>query len=141
MVDGNRRYKYDKKLYKVSFKLSEEDKRLLEEGAKKAGMNISEYLRNLVRGGGNVDASFATDRGNFIRQITGIATNVNQIAKVVNTQGYGYARDILAVKARIEEIYDSVKNGADFEKMAKKYSEDKGSARHGKTIPDTVDRT
>ena len=34
--------------------VSEEDKRLVEEGAKKAGMNISEYLRNLVRGGGNV---------------------------------------------------------------------------------------
>jgi len=48
MADGNRRYKSDKKLYKVSFKLSEEDKRLLEEGAKKAGMNISEYLRNLA---------------------------------------------------------------------------------------------
>ena len=63
MADGNRRYKSDKKLYKVSFKLSEDDKRLLEAGAQKAGMNISEYLRNLVRGGGNVDASFVTDRG------------------------------------------------------------------------------
>jgi hypothetical protein len=50
-------------------------------------MNISEYLRNLVRSGGNVDSTFAADRGNFIRQITGIATNVNQVAKVVNTQG------------------------------------------------------
>lgn len=67
-------------------------------------MNISEYLRNLVRGGGNMDASFATDRGNFIRQITGIATNVNQIAKVVNTQGYGYTRDILAIKQDLEEV-------------------------------------
>ena len=104
MADGNRKYKSDKKLYKVSFKLSEEDKRLLEEGAQKAGMNISEYLRNLVRGGGNVDASFTTDRGIFIRQITGIATNVNQIAKVVNTQGYGYTRDILAVKQDLEDV-------------------------------------
>ncbi len=104
MADGNRRYRSDKKLYKVSFKLSEEDKRLLEEGAQKAGMNISEYLRNLVRGGGNVDASFTTDRGIFIRQITGIATNVNQIAKVVNTQGYGYTRDILAVKQDLEDV-------------------------------------
>lgn len=104
MADGNRRYRSDKKLYKVSFKLSEEDKRLLEEGAKKAGMNISEYLCNLVRGGGNVDASFTTDRGIFIRQITGIATNVNQIAKVVNTQGYGYTRDILAVKQDLEDV-------------------------------------
>ena len=105
MADGNRRYRSDKKLYKVSFKLSEEDKRLLEEGAKRAWeMNISEYLRNLVRGGGNVDASFTTDRGIFIRQITGIATNVNQIAKVVNTQGYGYTRDILAVKQDLEDV-------------------------------------
>lgn len=63
MADGNRRYRSDKKLYKVSFKLSEEDKRLLEEGAKKSGMNISEYLRNLVRGGGNVDASLRQTEG------------------------------------------------------------------------------
>ena len=104
MADGNRRYRSNKKLYKVSFKLSEEDKRLLEDGAQKAGMNISEYLRNLVRGGGTLDASFATDRGNFIRQITGIATNVNQIAKVVNTQGYGYASDILSVKQDLEDV-------------------------------------
>ena len=104
MADGNRKYKSDKKLYKVSFKLSEEDKRLLEDGAQKAGINISEYLRNLVRGGGNVDASFTTDRGIFIRQITGIATNVNQIAKVVNTQGYGYMRDILAIKQDLEDV-------------------------------------
>ena len=104
MADGNRRYKSDKKLYKVSFKLSEEDKRLLEAGAQKAGMNISEYLRNLVRGGGNVDASFTTDRGNFIRQITGIATNVNQIAKVVNTQGFAYSSDINGIKRELEDI-------------------------------------
>ena len=104
MADGNRKYKSDKKLYKVSFQLSEDDKRLLEEGAKKSGMNISEYLRNLVRGGGNVDASNTTDRGNFIRQKRGIATNVNQIAKVENTQGYGYTRDILAVKQDLEDV-------------------------------------
>ena len=104
MADGNRRYKSDKKLYKVSCKLSVEDKRLVEEGAQKAGMNISEYLRNLVRSGGNVDSTFVADRGNFIRQITGIATNVNQIAKVVNTQGYGYTRDILAVKQDLEDV-------------------------------------
>ena len=40
MADGNRRYRSNKKLYKVSFKLSEEDKRLLEDGAQKAGRDI-----------------------------------------------------------------------------------------------------
>lgn len=104
MADGKRRYKSDKKLYKVSFKLSEEDKRVLEEGAQKAGMNISEYLRNLVRGGSHVDASYVMARGNFIRQITGIATNVNQVAKVVNTQGYAYSGDINRLKQDLEDI-------------------------------------
>ena len=104
MADGNRRYKSDKKLYKVSFKLSEEDKQTLEEGARKAGMNISEYLRNLVRSGGNVDSTFAADRGNFIRQITGIATYVNQIAKVVNTQGYAYSGEVNRLKRDLEDI-------------------------------------
>lgn len=106
MADGNRRYKSDRKLYKVSFKLSEEDKQKLEDGARKAGMNISEYLRNLVRSGGNVDSSFAMERGNFIRQITGIATNVNQIAKVVNTQGFAYSSDINRLKRDLDDIKD-----------------------------------
>ena len=106
MADGNRRYKSDRKLYKVSFKLSEEDKQKLEDGARKAGMNISEYLRNLVRSGGNVDSSFAMDRSNFIRQITGIATNVNQIAKVVNTQGFAYSSDINRLKRDLDDIKD-----------------------------------
>lgn len=104
MADGNKRYRSDKKLYKVSFKLSEEDKQTLEEGARKVGMNISEYLRNLVRSGGNVDSTFATDRGNFIRQITGIATNVNQIARVVNTQGYAYSGEVNRLKRDLEDI-------------------------------------
>jgi len=67
-------------------------------------MNISEYLRNLVRSGGNVDSTFAADRGNFIRQITGIATNVNQIAKVVNTQGYAYSGEVNRLKRDLEDI-------------------------------------
>ena len=104
MADGNRRYKSDKKVYKVSFKLSETELLKLESDAKKAGKNRSEYLRELVKNSKGVDTTFALDRSSFIRQITGIATNVNQIAKVVNTQGYGYTRDILAVKQDLEDV-------------------------------------
>ena len=104
MADGNKRYKSDKKVYKVSFKLSETELLKLESDAKKAGKNRSEYLRELVKNSKGVDTTFAADRSSFIRQITGIATNVNQIAKVVNTQGYGYTRDILAVKQDLEDV-------------------------------------
>ena len=104
MADGNKRYKSDKKVYKVSFKLSETELLKLESDAKKAGKNRSEYLRELVKNSKGVDTTFAADRSTFIRQITGIATNVNQIAKVVNTQGYAYSSDINGIKRDLEDI-------------------------------------
>ncbi len=104
MADGNRRYKSDKKVYKVSFKLSETELLKLESDARKAGKNRSEYLRELVKNSKGVDTTFAADRSTFIRQITGIATNVNQIAKVVNTQGFAYTSDIDGLKRDLEDI-------------------------------------
>lgn len=104
MADGNRKYKSDRKDYKISFKLSEAELLKLESDAKKAGKNRSEYLRELVKNSKGVDTTFAADRSSFIRQITGIATNVNQIAKVVNTQGYAYTSDIIRIKRDLEDI-------------------------------------
>ena len=104
MADGNKRYKSDKKVYKVSFKLSETELLKLESDAKKAGKNRSEYLRELVKNSRGVDTTFAADRSTFIRQITGIATNVNQIAKVVNTQGFAYSSDINGIRRDLEDI-------------------------------------
>lgn len=104
MADGNRRYKSDKKVYKVSFKLSGTELLKLESDARKAEKNRSEYLRELVKNSKGVDATFALDRSSFIRQITGIATNVNQIAKVVNTQGFAYTSDIDGLKRDLEDI-------------------------------------
>ena len=104
MADGNRRYRSDKKVYKVSFKLSETELLKLESDAKKAGKNRSEYLRELVKNSKGVNTTFASDRSSFIRQITGIATNVNQIAKVVNTQGFAYSGDINGIKRELEDI-------------------------------------
>ena len=104
MADGNKRYKSDKKAYKVSFKLSETELLKLESDAKKAGKNRSEYLRELVKNSKGVDTTFAADRSTFIRQITGIATNVNQIAKVVNTRGFAYSSDINGIKRDLEDI-------------------------------------
>lgn len=104
MADGNRKYRSDKKVYKVSFKLSESELLKLESDARKAGKNRSEYLRELVKNSKCVDTTFASDRSSFIRQITGIATNVNQIAKVVNTQGFAYSSDMNGLKHDLEEI-------------------------------------
>ena len=78
MADGKRRYKSDRKDYKVSVKLSEKDMDILKEALKRTGMTASVYIRELIRTGGNIDTSYPEDRARVIRIIAGIANNINQ---------------------------------------------------------------
>ena len=70
-----------------TFRLSESELQKLAEGAKAAGISESEYVRHLILHGG-VDTEYIRDRQNIIRQITGVATNVNQAAKWANENKY-----------------------------------------------------
>ena len=70
-----------------TFRLSESELQKLEDGAKAAGMSESEYVRHLILHGG-VDTEYIRDRQSIIRQITGVATNVNQAAKWANENKY-----------------------------------------------------
>ena len=103
MADGKKKYITDNKTCKVSFKLSEEELRYLDGFAKLLRMNRSQYLRELVKYAGRVDSTYAEDRSKFIRQITGIATNVNQIAKLANTNGYVVEEDITETHRCLKE--------------------------------------
>ena len=55
MADGKRRYKSDRKDYKISVKLSEKDMDILDAAVRNSGKTVSEYVRELIRLGGNVD--------------------------------------------------------------------------------------
>lgn len=70
-----------------TIRLSESELQKLAEGAKAAGISESEYVRHLILHGG-VDADYIRDRQNIIRQITGVATNINQAAKWANENKY-----------------------------------------------------
>jgi len=104
MANGKRKYCSDKKERKVTFKLSENDYLKLMESAKEAGVDKSKYLRALVQSGGKIDFTFPKDRTNLIRQITGIATNINQITKVANTMSYVPFQDLKDIKEALLEI-------------------------------------
>lgn len=104
MADGRKKYQSDLKEYKVSFKLSEADYKKLEQDVKKSGVDRSKYLRALVQGAGGIDKDFPMDRANLIRQITGIATNVNQIAKYANSQGVIYFSEMNKLQVLLQEI-------------------------------------
>lgn len=104
MADGKRKYCSNKKERKVTFKLSENDYLKLMEDAKEAGVDKSKYLRALVQSGGKIDFTFPKDRTNLIRQITGIATNINQITKVANTMSYVPFQNLRDIKEALLEI-------------------------------------
>ena len=90
MADGKRRYKSDRKDYKIPVKLSEKDMDILKVALKRTGMTASAYIRELIRTGGNIDTSYPEDRAKAIRVIAGIANNINQAVKLGNSQGKLY---------------------------------------------------
>lgn len=104
MMGRKRKYQSDLKQYKISIKLSEKDMERLNHEIEVTNTTVSSYVRELIRTGGSVDTKFPEDRAKLIRQISGIATNINQIAKIANTQGHIYLSDIQEVKEELEQI-------------------------------------
>lgn len=91
-----------------TFRLSEYESQKLKAEANAAGMNESKYIRELILRGG-VDTAYTSDRQNLIRQISGIATNVNQIAKHANECNWIGNTEILKIIMNLEEIKKLVK--------------------------------
>ena len=104
MADGKRRYKSDRKDYKISVKLSEKDMDILKVALKRTGMTASAYIRELIRTGGNIDTSYPEDRARVIRVIAGIANNINQAVKLGNSQGKLYYSDIDKLQSSLDDI-------------------------------------
>ena len=76
-----------------------------------SGMDKSKYLRALVKSGGAIDTSYTKDRTNLIRQISGIATNINQIAKAANIMGFVPNNDLIELKELLLEIQNLLREG------------------------------
>ena len=104
MADGKRRYKADRKDYKVSVKLSDKEMEILKAALKRTGMTASAYIRDLIRTGGNIDTSYPEDWARAIRIIVGIANNINQAVKLGNSQGRLYYSDIDKLQSSMDEV-------------------------------------
>ena len=104
MADGKRRYKSDRKDYKISVKLSEKDMDILKAALKRTRMTASAYIRELIRTGGNIDTSHPEDRARAIRVIAGIANNINQAVKLGNSHGRLYYSDIDKLQNSLDDV-------------------------------------
>lgn len=76
----------EKRSYSILLKLNTKEYFTLKSKANEAGLNKSEYLRTLIYES-QVKARITPEQMNEIRQLTGIANNINQIARRLNSYG------------------------------------------------------
>lgn len=86
---------------KINVFLNEDEKKIFDEKAKKSGLNKSEFFRKIIL---DYQLNEKPDERfyEFLHQLRGMATNLNQMAKIYN-QNYGYV-NTSKYKAMLDEI-------------------------------------
>ena len=92
-----------KRTIKKQIWINQTEDNLLKAKAKKSGLNESEFLRSCIKGY-KIKEQPTKEIIEFTRQITGIANNINQIAKAVNIVGYVRDEDLEYIKNTIPQF-------------------------------------
>ena len=74
-----------KRTIKKQIWINQDEDNLLKQKSKKSGLNESEFIRSMIKGY-KIKEQPTKEIREFSRDISGIANNINQIAKVVNTK-------------------------------------------------------
>lgn len=96
----------EKKIYRINIKLGTEEYYSLLSKVKKAGTTRSDFIRACLKKG-YVKERLSAELVGYIRNISGMANNLNQIARQANTQGYMVVRDQLV---QFTERFDNLLN-------------------------------
>lgn len=92
-----------KRTIKKQIWINQNEDNLLKYKSKKSGLNESEFLRSCIKGY-KVKEQPAKEIREFLKQISGIANNVNQIALRVNVNGNIQTDDIKYLKENINQF-------------------------------------
>ena len=94
----------EKKAYKVTVKMATEEFYMLKAKAGDAGINRSEFIRQCIRSS-LVKQRLTPELMGHIRQLSGMANNVNQIARTANAVGYqGVHMRCLVMNERLDKV-------------------------------------
>ena len=88
----------------VKFYTTEIERELIDEKAKQCSLSRSGYLLRIAIDGIIVIQDLDTMRG-FTYEVNKIGTNINQIAKEINTMGSIHKQDIEEIKKQMGELY------------------------------------
>jgi hypothetical protein len=100
---GGRPAKNLKRELRITTRFSKLEHYVLQQKSAKAGINISEFLRQAAVTA-KVTARLTEEERHIIRQLIGMANNLNQMAKVANREGMGSTR--LLLEACLQLIHD-----------------------------------
>ena len=92
-----------KRTIKKQIWINQNEDNLLKYKSKKSGLNESEFLRSCIKGY-KVKEQPTKEIREFLKQISGIANNVNQIALRVNVNGNIQTDDIKFLKENINQF-------------------------------------
>ena len=98
----------EKLKYRVAVKLATADYYRLLTQAHEAGVSPSEYMRECFRNG-HVKERLSEEHAGYIRQLCGMANNLNQLARKANAGGFhDEQRNCKVAVARIHELLTKI---------------------------------
>ena len=98
----------DKLKYRLTVKMATSDYYTLKGKARSAGMSAGEFLRGCMRDG-QVKERLTPEHTGYIRQLCGMANNLNQLAHKANAAGFATVRlECRVLVARIEELLNRI---------------------------------
>lgn len=99
----------EKKNYKVTVKMSSVEYYTLKSKAKDAGVSISEFVRNSIMKTPVVQR-LTPEMNAEIRKLSGMANNLNQIARKANALGYDHIRtEYLFLADKIDRLINKIR--------------------------------
>ncbi|MEN8117358.1 MAG: plasmid mobilization relaxosome protein MobC [Bacteroidota bacterium] len=98
----------EKMKYKVTVKMSTIDYYTLKGKAKEAGFSLSEFIRNSIKQT-SVVQRLTPQLNDEIRKLSGMANNLNQIARKANALGYDHVRtEYLFLADKIDRLINRI---------------------------------
>ena len=88
----------------MSIRVSERERRQIEEKAMATGLAASAYIRTMALDDGNVDTTIHEDRQKLMHELSAIGNHINQIARMANTNLFILKSDVQDVKEQLRQI-------------------------------------
>lgn len=103
---GRPKKEKEKLNYSINLKLTEKDFKSVKEKAEKLGMKAAQYAREMVLKG-SVKLRFSLEDLDLMRKLSGMANNLNQIARQANKSGFSVsAMEVIKISKQIKELFN-----------------------------------